>query len=88
MSQGVIHYPRLDTVFMIEDAIRKSKDYPKRMELWRSLPKKTMYQTFMMVLKYLEASNKIMFDKDGSIVWIFVDNPKLKKALKEGVRVR
>lgn len=40
------------------------------------------YPTFKTVLDYLEKSNKIMYDKDGTIIWIFVDNPKLKR-LKE-----
>lgn len=88
MESSVIHLPRLDTVLMIEDAIRDAETYPKRTELWRSLPRKTMYQTFSIVLKYLKASNKIIFDKDGRIVWIAADNPKLRRALVEGLRVR
>ncbi len=87
MGSVVIHYPRLDTVFMIEDAIKKSRNYPTKTQLWRSLPKKVMYQTFNMVLRYLEDSNKIVIDKDGKVVWVFADNPNIKKALRESVRV-
>ena len=36
----VLHYPRLDTVLMVEDAIKKARNYPKRTELWKKLPKK------------------------------------------------
>ena len=39
---------------MIENAIQKSEDYPTRMELWKSLPKQMQYQTFKLILDYLE----------------------------------
>ncbi len=41
----VLHYPRLDTVFMVEDAIKKAKGYPTKAELLRSLPKKRNHIT-------------------------------------------
>jgi len=71
----VIHYPRLDTVLMVETAIKNAREYPNKMQLWKSLPKKMMYQTFNIILKYLESSGKIIIDKDGSILW--THNPKL-----------
>ncbi len=79
----IIHYPRLDTVMMIEDAIRSAKEYPTKAELLRSLPKKVMYQTFNLVLKYLQRSNKIIVTKDGRIVWVFADSEKLRRLLAE-----
>jgi len=83
--QDVLHYPRLDTVLMVEEAIKNAKDYPARMELWQSLPKKVQYQTFQVILDYLQKSNKILTTKDGKIMWIFSDNPKLKKLIEESV---
>jgi len=80
MDSAVIHYPRLDTVLMIEDAIKNANNYPTKVQLWRSLRKKVMYQTFTLVLKYLESSNKIILDKDGRIIWIFA-NDKLRKII-------
>ncbi|MBI2564366.1 hypothetical protein HYV79_00045 [Candidatus Woesearchaeota archaeon] len=71
----VIHYPRLDTILMVENAIKKSGEYPNKMQLWKSLPKKIMYQTFKIILNYLESSGKIVIDKDGSVLW--THNPKL-----------
>ncbi len=50
--------------------------------------KQVQYPTFKKILDYLESSNKIMYDKDGAIVWIFADNPKLKKLLRETTRLR
>ena len=75
----VLHYPRLDTVLMIEDAIKNANDYPKRTELWKKLPKKVMYQTYRIVIDYLIDSRKVMLTRDDKLVWVFADNEKLKK---------
>jgi DNA-binding transcriptional regulator YhcF (GntR family) len=83
----VLHEPQLDTILMVEKAIRDAQEYPSRMELWRSLPRKIQYQTFKRVLEYLEASNKIIFNR-GRVVWVAADNPKLKRLLEESVKVR
>ena len=70
-----LHQPRLDTVLMIEESIQKYSGEFGRFQLWRKLPKAVMYQTFQVVLDYLEYSNKIAFDKKGKIGWIF--SPKV-----------
>lgn len=72
---------------MVEKAIKDAEDYPTRMELWRSLPRKIQYQTFKRILEYLEASNKIVFN-GKRIVWVATDNPKLKRLLESAVKVR
>lgn len=72
----ILHYPRLDTILMIEEAIKKSKEYPSKRRLWLSLKKKVMYQTFLLVLEYLQESGKIVID-NGKIIWIW--NPELVK---------
>jgi len=73
-QQEILHYPRLDTVLMVEEKIRKAKEYPSKRQLWLSLPKQIMYQTFNIILDYLEESGKIVI-KDRKIIWIW--NPKL-----------
>jgi hypothetical protein len=86
-----MHSPKLDTMLMVERQIvdqLKKAEYPTRTELWRSLPKGMEYQTFKQILEYLEASNKIIFDKDDRIVWVAADNPKLKKLFERSVRLR
>jgi len=52
------------------------------MELWKALPRKMQYQTFKLILDYLETSNKIMFDK-RKIIWIFPNNKKLNKLIEK-----
>ena len=80
--KAVLHYPRLDTVIMVEDAIRKHKDYPTRMQLWKSLPKQVQYQTFKIIIDYLKESNKIIFS-ENKIIWI-ATNKKLDELIKNG----
>ena len=88
MKAGLLHAPNLDTILMVEKAIKDSDEYPTRMQLWKSLPKKMQYQTFKTILDYLEASNKIMVDDHGHIIWVAIDNPKLRALLKSGVPLR
>ena len=83
---NVLHYPKLDSILMVERAIQESGDYPTRMELWRSLPKKMQYQTFKLILDYLERSNKIMFE-EGKVVWIFVNSSKLNELIDGAVGI-
>ena len=74
-----VRSPTLDTVLMVEKIIDKySGDY-NRTELWKKLPKKVMWQTYLVVLDYLQDINKIAIDKMGKIAYIW--NPSLAKKL-------
>ena len=86
VKMKILHYPKLDSILRVEKAIQDSKDYPTRMELWKSLPKQMQYQTFKLILDYLERSNKIMFEGD-KIIWIFANNKKLNALIQEAVGV-
>ena len=86
LKQEILHYPRLDTVLMVEEKIRKAKEYPSKRQLWLSLPKQIMYQTFNIILDYLEESGKIVI-KEGKIIWIW--NPKVvEKYVKSELLVK
>jgi len=82
-----LHEPQLDTILMVEKAIKDARSYPTKKELLKSLPKQIQYQTFNRILEYLESSNKIVLN-GRQIVWVFPDNPKLKKLLEISVRLR
>ena len=84
METQVLHIPRLDTVLMVEDTIKKLDYYPTKNQLWRALPRMVMWQTFNIILDYLIKSNKIIID-NGEIVWIFADNPRIKELLAKSV---
>ncbi len=75
--------PRLDTLEMIEDTIRKEQYFESKTKLWKALPRGVQYGTLGVALSYLERSNKITPNKDGSIVWIFVESEKARKSLEE-----
>ena len=87
MTTKVIHEPQLDTILMVEKALRETKSYPTKKELLESLPKQIQYQTFNRILEYLESSNKIVYD-GRQIIWVFPDNPKLKKLIETSIKLR
>ncbi|MBU4086165.1 MAG: hypothetical protein KKB21_01160, partial [Nanoarchaeota archaeon] len=65
----------------VEEFIEKNSGEYTQIELFRNLPKKMMWNTFRIILAYLEKNNKIIINKDGTITWIW--NPKLvEKYLK------
>ncbi len=66
-----LHHPRLDTVIMVEESIQENSGEFGKFQLWRKLPRSVMYQTFLKILDYLEHSNKIAYDKEGKVGWIF-----------------
>ena len=84
---NILHSPTLESIIMVEKTIQKySQEYGKY-QLWKKLPRKMMYQTFQVILNYLEESGKIIIDKDGCIIWTY--NPKrIKKLIKEDLVVR
>ena len=73
------HSPKFDTIIMVEKTLVESTDYPTRMQLFNSLPKKMHYSTFKKVIDYLQAHVKIEFN-GATIVYVEPDE-KLKKYL-------
>lgn len=69
--QKILHYPRLDTVLMVEETIKKYDGEFRKKQLWENLPKKVMYQTFSVILDYLIHSGKVSVDAEGKIGWVF-----------------
>jgi hypothetical protein len=71
---------------MVEETLQKCKEWPTKTELWKMLPKQVMYQTFTVILDYLQESNKITI-QNSKIIWIW--NPKgVKKYLHSKLIVR
>jgi hypothetical protein len=86
-DKEILHYPRLDTVLMVEAFIKEHSGEYKKRQLWEHLPKKVMYQTFCVIFDYLESSGKIAVDREEKIAWIW--NPELvRKFLKPELVVR
>ena len=79
------HSPTLESVLMVEKAAKKYSQECGKYQLWKKLPKKMMYQTFLTILDYLQESNKLFIDKDGIVIW--THNPEaFKKMRRENVR--
>jgi len=86
-SKEIEHWPTLNTVIMVENAIKNSKNSIITIpELKKELPKQVNHNTLMLILEYLEKSNKIVFSLNG-ITWIFNPNPNLRKAIYEGLEL-
>ena len=80
LENPFVRSPTLDTVLMVEKTIEEFSGEYNRTELWKHLPKRVMWQTYLVVLEYLENINKIAVDKEGKIAYIW--NPALAKKLK------
>lgn len=78
--------PTLETVLMVEKHIEKFSGEYNRTSLWKNLPKKVMWQTFLVILDYLESINKIAFDSEGTIAYIW--NPALLNKIKNRKEIR
>lgn len=72
--------PNLQTVLMVEKFIEENSGEYTYTELWKLLPKKVMWQTYLVILDYLQSINKIALDRNGTIGYIW--NPELAKKLK------
>jgi len=76
------HQPNLSTIRRVELKIKRKGYFRSRNQLFLSLGKSVMYPTITTILGYLEESNKIAFNKDGSIAWVFDSSSKSKRVHK------
>ncbi len=82
-----IHWPTLNTVIMVEDVLKNMGESVITVaELKRRLPRQVNHNTLMLILQYLEESNKIFVSLKG-MTWIHSPSYKLRKAIAEGVEV-
>ena len=81
------HWPTLNTVIMVEKVLRDIEESVISVaDLKRKLPRQVNHNTLMLILQYLEESNKIIFTAKG-VTWIHNTNPNLRKAITEGFEV-
>ena len=62
---------------MIERFIEQNSAEFNRTEIWKKLPRKVMWQTYIITLDYLQSINKIAIANNGIVVYIW--NPELAK---------
>jgi hypothetical protein len=81
------HSPTLNTVLMVENTLKKmDKSLVTVAEIKKKLPKQVNHNTLMIILEYLEKSNKIAVSIKG-ITWIFNPSQKLKTAVSKGLEL-
>ena len=71
VNKIITRSPRLETVILVEKFIKENSGELRKTELFNSLPKKIMWGTFNVILKYLYDNNKIGIDNEGYIVYIW-----------------
>ena len=79
-TNDIARSPTLQTVLMVENFIDDNSGEYKKTELFNKLPKKVMWQTFQVIMEYLESSLRIAYDKEGYVVYIW--NPGLYEKYK------
>jgi len=85
--ESKVHWPTLNTVMMVEDTLRNMDESVISIaKLKRKLPRQVNHITLMVILEYLERSNKIAVSLRG-ITWIYNENPNLKKAILQGMEL-
>jgi len=80
-TNEIARSPTLQTVLMVERFIEKNSGEYKKTELFKNLPKKVMWQTFQVIMEYLESINKIAYDNEGYTVYIW--SPELGQKYKQ-----
>jgi len=81
------HSPTLNTVLMVEHTLENADESILTIaQLKRLLPKQINHTTLIIILTYLEASNKIAVSLKG-ITWIHNTNPRLRKAISKGLEL-
>lgn len=79
-TNDIARSPTLQTVLMVERFIESNSGEYKKTELFKNLPKKVMWQTFQVIMEYLESIHKIAYDNKRYVVYIW--NPQLANKYK------
>jgi len=81
------HWPTLNTVIMVENTLKNMDESAVTVAgLKRKLPRQVNHNTLILILKYLEQSNKILVGLKG-ITWIHNPNSRLRRAIVEGTEI-
>jgi hypothetical protein len=79
--------PTLETVLMVERTIEKYSGEFNRTEIWKKLPRKVMWQTYLIILDYLQSINKIAMDRNGTIGYIWSPEVAKKFANRKPIKL-
>jgi len=79
--------PTLGTVLMVEKFIDDNSGEYNYTELWKKLPKKVMWQTYLVILDYLQSINKIALDKNGTVGYIWCPDVAKRFANRKPIKI-
>ena len=82
------HDSHLTGIKMVENILKKSGEFASKNALQKALPKSMPTQTFNRILSHLEKSNKILFTKNRTVIWLYPTNLKLDKLWAESTLLR
>jgi len=85
-QNSLVRSPTLDTVIMVEEIIEKYSGEYNRTQLWKKLPRKVMWQTYVIILDYLQSINKIAIDSEAKIGYIW--NPQFVNKFSKRKRIK
>lgn len=78
--------PTLKNILKIEQLFTEYGEFASKAQLTKKLDVTMRPPVLNVILKYLEGSNKILIDNDGSIVWIYASQ-KTKKSWEKAVKL-
>jgi hypothetical protein len=85
-STVIIQAPTLDTIFIVENILKKAGQLVTVAELKRKLSIKIAHKALLIILDYLQLSGKIIIGTKG-ILWIFKERKELKDLIKKGTEL-
>ena len=78
--------PTLRNILKIEQVMAKYKEFDTKKQLVEKLDVSMRPPVLNVILKYLEKSNKILLNSDGSITWIYA-SPKAIESWGKAVKL-
>jgi len=85
LIQNISKYnPTLKNILKVERLLTEYKEFDSKAQLTKKLDVTMRHPVLNVILKYLEASNKILLDNDGSIIWIYA-SATAKKSWEKAV---
>jgi len=81
------HSPTPNTVLMVENTLMNmEKSIFTIADIKKKLPKQVNHKMLMIIISYLEESNKILVSIKG-ITWIHNTSPRLRKGISKGLEL-
>lgn len=71
--------PTLKNILKVEHLLAKYREFDSKAQLTKKLDVTMRPPVLNVILHYLENSNKVLLDKDGSIVWIYASHKAKKR---------